>query len=151
MLETVTIPRGARGWVRYVHGSRVRVVFDTACGAVEETVSPTQCRVIRHGVEEKTFLESLSLKVWVRTGALIVVLAPMLFSIAQYWWATGSLDGVVEWFAIGAVEAALALPGIILQHPGRAALWLSIGALTCRLAFGPPPRTRSRKTRRGRR
>ncbi|KQR80355.1 hypothetical protein ASF98_18855 [Arthrobacter sp. Leaf337] len=143
-----SVRQGTRGLVRKRTGNQLTVAFDTSYGLTESTVHARDCRLIQRTADEKRFMEWTQLKTAVRIGALITLIAPILWYVVVYWAQTGSLDGVIEALIVAALESALELPGLILAHPTQTLVWIAVGALVTRIALGPRPRRKRRKQRR---
>lgn len=130
------VTRGTRGVVRSASRNRLVVIFDTGYGATNISVQPADVKLIRRSVDEHRFISRASLKASIRFGALIALMAPFLWYGATYLFQNGNLDGLPQAIGISAAESALELPNLILAHPVQTLLWLGVGAVSTRLAFG---------------
>jgi hypothetical protein len=73
----------------------------------------------------------------VRVGALALLAIPVVQFVVSYAIATGSLDGIVEYAPVAAVDGAVAAFTDALADPLPALLLLLLGSATVWLAFGP--------------
>lgn len=135
------LPIGSIGVVSAVRGGSLVVDVDGGLAStVSVTARPHQCLVVERGTGADRFRSRMGLRNAVRLGALIVVVAPFVHFVANWWLATGSFDGLVENLPLLALNAGVEAVGFAFADPVRAALSLSLGALFWWLAFGPPRR-----------
>ncbi|POH59657.1 hypothetical protein C3B59_17345 [Cryobacterium zongtaii] len=131
------LSEGSRALVVATSWGHVELVVDGGlAGMVRVDVSARNCRVIEADTGAERFRRRTALRNAVRIGALIALAAPFVQFVASYWFATGSLDGLLEYLPLAALESAGDFLVSALRDPVRSLLLAGVGWVTWVLAFG---------------
>lgn len=114
----------------------LRVRFDTGWATREIHLPVRVVRVISRGRGETAFDSRVSTMRWIRLGALLTIVLPVLWYVAGYRWRTGSLDGITTEFAIGTVYSVFDMIEYLITDPIRALLFLALSWVVWKVATG---------------
>lgn len=130
------IGAGTIGVITGRHGSRLEVEFDAGFGTCRTTVNTRQVRLHRRGEGVAAFRRRSSRLTTIRAGAALALAAPVLWYVVQYLWYYRTTDGLIEGFAVGAIESGLDLVDMAIANPLATSIYLAAGWAVQRLAFG---------------
>jgi len=136
------IAEGTRGVVISSSWGYALVEFNDGFGAVRVDVKKSDLRVVKKRGGVVGFRERSRRLTIVRVGALIAILAPLVWYAAQYWWYYRSFNGFIPALALGALESAGDFLAGAFADPVRAVIFLLVTGVTAHLAFGTSRRRR---------
>ena len=139
-----TIRRGRRGVVigHDITGfwsPRIQIRIDDYFGT-QDVDAPLSCLRVTHYEKGITAFEERSkIYMWVRIGALLSILGPLLLYMAYYRITVGSFDGIISELLKAAIEEGFAFIEYALNDPLGALLFAGITTTIAHIAFKRRP------------